>query len=264
MTKLAETVLNSFLKGFSLDAKGKLKVLDEAEAKKARAALRKLVLEKSRTYWDMLESAEGSLANLRDEISFEEMNADPSRMTTQPGAVRGGDAAVASAGADAAGMGVGDVLGEGEDFDLGRIFEMAPVMDAEGQDDVVDGDEDFENLSIGQDNAGMGGDDMSADEGDMDNLDRNLSMDNLGDEPMDNMDGDNMDNMGDSNLPMDNMASDDMGDEMSINPEGDDEDFDFDFMGDESNMDNLGGDEFSNMDNDKKLDDSMGAVAKGY
>lgn len=261
MTKLAESMLNSFLKGFTLDAQKKLKVLDEAEAKKAVDSLSKMILEKSRAVWDMLESAEGSLANLRDQISFEELNADPSRLVTDApmgdSVSATGDAAAAAAGAPAD---MNSLLGEAEDFDLGRIFENmgpmqnAPMMDAEGQDDVVDGDQDFQDMRIGADDAGMGGDDMSGDEGDLDNLDPDAVGDDMGD-----MGDEGFDPMATDDMGGDELASDDMGgDEVSLNPE--DSDFDFDLFGDEAPMgdDSMGG-EVPAEDEDEVKDESLGA-----
>jgi hypothetical protein len=261
MTKLAESMLNSFLKGFTLDAQKKLKVLDEGEAKKAVDSLSKMILEKSREYWDMLESAEGSLANLRDQISFEELNADPSSLVTDApmgDAVSAtGDAAAAAAGAPAD---MNSLLGEAEDFDLGSIFEMAPMhqapmMDAEGQDDVVDGDQDFQDMRIGADDAGMGGDAMSGDEGDLDNLDP----DAVGGDDMGDMGDEGFDPMATDDMGGDELASDDMGgDEVSLNPE--DSDFDFDLFGDEevAPEGDLGGDVPAEGEDEVK-DESLGA-----
>jgi len=267
MTKLAESMLNSFLKGFTLDGSKKLKVLDEGEAKKAVDALSKMILEKSRQYWDMLESAEGSLANLRDQISFEELNADPSRLVTDApmgDAVSAtGDAAAAAAGAPAD---MNSLLGEAEDFDLGSIFEMnmqptqmrgGQMMDAEGQEDVVDGDQDFQDMRIGADDAGMGGDTMSGDEGDLDNLDGDMvASDDMGD-----MGDEGFDPMATDDMGGDELASDGMGgDEVSLNPE--DSDFDFDLFSDEevSMGDDSMGDEVTVERGEEEVkDESLGA-----
>ena len=165
--KLMSDILDSIFEGYSYD--GELKVINEKAARKAAGSLHKLVLEKSRDLWDQLEAAEGSLADVAEEISFEELNTDPSSMDTSTGSAPA--AAPVEAPAADAGLGIEEptlesILGSESDIDFDSIFEMhGDVMDAEGDSSqMVDGDQDYEDLEMGMDDAAMGSPDMEGDQ----------------------------------------------------------------------------------------------------
>jgi len=147
--KLMSDILDSIFEGYSYD--GELKVINEKAARKAAGSLHKLVLEKSRDLWDQLEAAEGSLADVAEEISFEELNTDPSSMDTSTGAAP--EAAVAPEAAPVEEPTLESILGSEGDIDFDSIFEMhGDVMDAEGDaSQMVDGDQDYEDLEMGMD-----------------------------------------------------------------------------------------------------------------
>lgn len=211
-TNLMSVVLENYLEGYTLGQDGKLKVINEKAAKRAEDALAKLVLEKSRHWWNLLEAGQDSLRGVMDQVRFEELNADPSRLSA-PG-VRTGmvqapqaqpNSANAMAGQNPMGAGQpgamgmpmgGDPMGGAgaptlesllgsKDFDLKRIFEMdfgqpqsqsqqRPMMDAEGDMDVQDGDQDFSDMQSGHDDAGMGA------VGDMNDAGGNRDIDAIG------------------------------------------------------------------------------------
>lgn len=256
-SKLVSSILDNFFEGYTLDANGKLQVVNEGAAKKASEALSKLVLEQAREWWDQLESAETSLSDIADEITFQELNADPSSAPLDVKASASGEPAPAAAPADA---GIpGDVLPESaddlkslfgsDDFDFKSIFEGMDnfgdeevMMDAEGdmedEEDVVDGDEDFNDLKMGMDDAEMGADDdMVSDDGD-----DSLGGDDLGDD----FGGDDLGDDGEMDFGDDTETLD-----------GDDDglEFDFDFLSDEG--DDLGDPSDPSMDgmDDGDLDD---------
>ena len=79
---LMTEILDQIFEGHHPNKDGKLEVVNEKAAKKAEDLIHTLVLEKSRDLWDQLEAAEGSLQEIADEISFEEMHADPSSIDT--------------------------------------------------------------------------------------------------------------------------------------------------------------------------------------
>ncbi len=241
--KIIKDILDGIMEGYTLDD-GKLKVVNEAATKAADAALHRLVLEKSRDLWDQLEAAEDSLTDVAEEISFEELNADPSSVDMTM-SVGGNEPATPEV--DAAAMGaeptLENLLGS-DDFDLTSVFE---VMDAQepppaaghrdeptmmeepgDEDDVVDGDEDFSDLEVGMDDNDMGSSDMEGDEFD------NGNGDEFGDPEM-NGDGMDIDN------------GDEFGDGMDMEPEGgmdmdNGDEFDFDLdLGSEDDMDDLEG-----------------------
>ena len=145
--KLMSDILDSIFEGYSYD--GELKVINEKAARKAASSLHKLVLEKSRDLWDQLEAAEGSLADVAEEISFEELNTDPSSMDTSTGSSPAPAEAPAPADASLSmeEPTLESILGADSDIDFDSIFEMRPghMMDAEGDpSEMVDGDQDYE------------------------------------------------------------------------------------------------------------------------
>jgi hypothetical protein len=180
--KLMSDILDSIFEGYSYD--GELKVINEKAARKAAGSLHRLVLEKSRDLWDQLEAAEGSLADVAEEISFEELNTDPSSMDTSTGS-SAPEPVEAAPAADDAGLGMEaptleSILGTNSDIDFDSIFEMRPdhMMDAEGDpSEMVDGDQDYEDLEMGMDDNGMGSPDMEGDQ-----LDGGQQGDQFGDE----------------------------------------------------------------------------------
>lgn len=250
VNKLTESMIDSFLQGYGLDDKGNLKIISETHAKKAVKAVGKMVLETSRKHWAMLEAAEGSLANAMDEISFQELNADPSSLSIDNGSVASDPVDVGTGAADLgtpadAGMTLESLLGETDGFDFSNVFECNDdqmMTDSVGDEDsdAVDGDQDFQDMTIGQDDAGMGGDDLDGDMGDTDSLegdDFGGDMDSdLGDE--EDFGGDDLDMGGDDldgdmgsdeeDFGGDEMAGDDLGSDLAMGDE--DEDFDFDIL----------------------------------
>jgi hypothetical protein len=132
-SKKMTEIIDSIFEGYTLNAKGKLVIKNESASKKAVESLHTLVLEKSRDLWDQLEAAEGSLADVAEEIRFEEMNTDPSSMSgavTHAAAATDEDAAAVDAaptGLDQASalesaQSIGDLLGSA-DLNLDDIFE---------------------------------------------------------------------------------------------------------------------------------------------
>lgn len=176
--KLIKEILDGIFEGYKLDETGKLKVVSESAAKTADSALHRLVLEKSRDLWDQLEASEDSLSDVAEEISFEELNADPSSVDMTLHAGANTDTPELAPQEEPT---LESLLGS-EEFSLDGIFEVLDaheppmadggpkdeptMMDAVGdeEEDVVDGDEDFENLDGGFDDAGMGSSDMEGGE----------------------------------------------------------------------------------------------------
>lgn len=252
-------ILDSIFEGYSYD--GELKVINEKAARKAASSLHKLVLEKSRDLWDQLEAAEGSLADVAEEISFEELNTDPSSMDTSTGSSPAPAEAPAPADASLSmeEPTLESILGADSDIDFDSIFEMRPghMMDAEGDpSEMVDGDQDYEDLEMGMDDAAMGSPDMEGDQ-----LDGGQQGDQFGDQQMDDMGGQQGDQMGDQfgDQQMDDefgmggqqgdqfggQQGDQMGDQMGgqqmdgeidLDSEGG-FDFDLDLEGDDAEMD---------------------------
>jgi len=218
-------ILDSIFEGYSYD--GELKVVNENAARKAASSLHKLVLEKSRDLWDQLEAAEGSLADVAEEISFEELNTDPSSMDTSTGAAP--EAAPAAAEEPT----LESILGAEGELDLSSIFEMDGeyVMDAEGDhEEMVDGDQDYEDLEMGMDDAAMGSSDMEGDE-------LSLDGDQFGDQQMDDMgqQGDQLGDMGQQGDQFgDQFGDQQMDDEMELDMDSEGGfDFDLDLEGED-------------------------------
>ncbi len=257
-------ILDAIFEGYSLDDSGKLVVTNEAAAKNASEKLHDMVLEKARDLWDQLEAAEDSLSSVAEEIRFEELNTDPSGTS---GVVT--HAAVAPEDADAADAAPADLeaatalesaesisdLLSADDLDLNGIFENLDHLDnhqntgapagpdmpfdemsgdmrmMDSEDDVQDGDEDYDALQIGMGDEGDMGDDAAAMDGG----------DEFGAE--DDLEGD----MGDPDMNGDDEFGGDMNGGMDDEMNGDDMggfDFDLDLddpMGDEEDMDEMGG-----------------------
>ena len=180
--KLIKEILDGIFEGYALED-GKLKVVNESAAKSADSALHKLVLEKSRDLWDVLESSTESLADVAEEISFEELNLDPSSKDMHIAASVGSGAEEEVAAQQQMQEPTLESLLGAEDFDLDGIFEVMglhdgknipapmkpPIKEQPGdEEDVIDGDEDFADLEGGDDDAGMGGPDLGGDEEEMD------------------------------------------------------------------------------------------------
>ncbi len=245
--KLIKEILDGIFEGYSLED-GKLKVVNESAAKSADGALHKLVLEKSRDLWDQLEAAEGSLSDVAEEISFEELNADPSSvdMTLHAGANEPAPQVDAAAAGETEPT-LENLLGS-DDFDLSSVFEgLDHLDDADGmadntkgeptmmeepgadEEDVVDGDEDYENLEIGMDDNDMGSSDMEGDDlenGDMElepengEMDMELEPEN-GEGEMDLEPEGDVDAAFDFDLELG--AEEPEGDELELEPEGEEE-----------------------------------------
>lgn len=266
---LMTEILDSIFEGYTVDGKGKLKVVNEDAAKVASEKLHTLVLEKSRDLWDQLEAAEDSLSGVAEEISFEELNADPSSMSTT---VTHDPAPKSAAPQEEGGeqmesaQNISELLGS-DDFDLSDVFENMDHLDSvhnqrgdgrmpfdemggdmsyedEGSD-VEDGDEEYDDLMIGMDDNGMGSPDSSdgLDDGDYE-------------DGMDDMNGDSDMDMGDeSDLDMgDENGGDDMGFDFELDLEGDVDDLDG--VDDEDEMEGMGhGDKSYRMESEGDDDD---------
>jgi len=271
---LMTEILDSIFEGYTVDEKGKLRVVNEGAAKIASEKLHTLVLEKSRDLWDQLEAAEDSLSGVAEEISFEELNTDPSSMantvTHKPSDNR--DAPESEQQMESA-KNISDLLGSDE-FDLSDVFENMDHLDSvynkkgDGRNpynemggdmsyedegtDVEDGDEDYDDLMIGMDDNGMGSPDASDGMDDAD-YENNMDMD---------MDGDS-----DSEMDYENdMNDDDMGFDFDLDLEGDD---DLDSVEhEEDEMEGMGhGDKSYRMETENEYDDdykSKGYKSKGY
>ena len=266
--KLIKEILDGIFAGYALDEDNKLKVVDEAATKTADAALHKLVLEKSRDLWDQLEAAEGSLQDVAEEITFEELNADPSSvdmtLTTGGNEPETPDVDAAAMGAEPT---LENLLGS-DDFNFNSVFEVLdanepPMADGgpkdeptmmeqpgdEEEEDVVDGDEDFTNLEVGMDDNDMGSSDMEGDP-ELDDLNGDPELGG----PEDDLNGD---------PELDDLNGDP---EMDLEPEGGDElglgdEFDFDLgLGDED----PNGDIEGLAPEDEEVDTDEGYGAKPY
>ena len=231
--KLMSQIIENVFEGYEYSSKEGLTLVNEGAAKQASDKLHMLVLEKSRELWDMFESSDDSLSHLADEIDFEEGEADPSSIDD------GADIDV-SESAD-----ISSLLGA-NDFDMKSIFEMS-----EDEDEMVDGDEDFEDLQLGMDDSGMGA-------GDLESSDLDDTED--GDEELDGLEDDDMEGDLDLEMELDFDADEEMGmeDELGMGGglEGDlDADIDMDLeMGDDLDAD---ADLDLEMDDDMEGDDSF-------
>jgi len=203
-------VMIKMMDAVTLDDNNNLVVVNEAADAEVEELLSELVLETARNWYSQLESAEDSLAGLEDEISFSEMNADPSHLVSPKLNVA---------------PTVESILDEG-DFDLHSILEM----DDEDEFGPDDGDDDFEDMRRGDDEAGIGDDDLVGDEDDDD-------MGSIGGDYEDDQDMDD-DEFDFSFLDDDDQDMDDFGGEtdQDMDDFGDEEDQD---MGDED-MDDFG------------------------
>lgn len=158
-------VVSTLMEAVTLEANGTLKVVNQKAMDTADELLGSLIVEMARDWWAQLESTEESLAGMADEISFSELNADPSHVTATPIKTAAKPASV-SATMEAA-------LG-GPEFDLRGIFEMA---EDEFDGAPVDGDEGYDDLLRGDDDAGVG--DGAPVDGD-DELDSDDDLDAMG------------------------------------------------------------------------------------
>ena len=233
-----------------------IKVVNEEAVDKAMDALGGMCLEVARDIWEDLDSAEDSLSDVAEELRFEEMNTGPDSLSLAvPGDT---DAGVEdeTAVAPEAELSMEGMLGADE-FNLDDIFEgMSDHLDSvknqkgdghmpfdenlgdmpledEGED-VVDGDDDYQDLEMGMDDAGMGTSDAEDSEMGDDEFGGNGDNGDFGDNG--DVDMDMEPEMGDG-LGMDDM--DDMG--MEGGEEDDLFDFDLDLgMGDDDEMEGLG------------------------
>lgn len=205
VTKFGE-VVSKMMEAVTIgDNSKEITILDETAMSEAEELLNEIIVETARDWWAQLESAEDSLADMSDEISFSELNADPSHVGSPALDVGAGAADDAPASLES--------MLESEDFDLDSIFESdddeEPVEEAmhyEDEDEFgpEDGDEQFDDLMRGDDENGLGDDGM---DGDLD----------FGDDDMDAIGGE--DEFG---------GSDELGAEDDLGG-----DFDFDFLDDD-------------------------------
>ena len=224
-------VITKIMESATLDEKGELKVLDENTMKEADAALEDIIVEAGRKWWAQLEAVEDDLGDMEDEITFDEVSADPSSIDS-------GDIPVDD---DEEFDTVESILG-GDDFDLNSIFEDD---DDDISDSPVDGDEEFDDMRMGLDDNGIG------DDGDLDVTDNDDDLDVVGDDEEDDLDL----GLGDDESDLetdDDLGDDDLGDDLG----GDD--FDLSVLDDVDGLDgevgsddlgdDLGDDEFSDDD----------------
>ena len=241
-TGIFRDVVAKLMEGTTIDENNKLQVIDESIMAEADELLDGLLKETARDWWMQMESAEDSLASMQDEISFSEMNTDPSHVVSSP-------LALDTDSADAPTM--ESMLGESE-FNLDSIFN-------EGDDDFgpTDGDEQYDDMTTGNDELGLGDDTPT----DVDGSGYDDDMDSMGDDGMEDPMGDEFGNAEEFDFswlddPMDDEfgdnAGDSMGDDLS-DPMGDEGEFDDD-MGDpmEGFMES---DEDEDEDEDDKDDD---------
>jgi hypothetical protein len=127
-TKKFSTIIMKMMESNTLDDAGNMQVIDEAGDAEAQELLGQLVLETARDWWAQMESTEDSLAAMSDEISFSEMNADPSHVTSP-------DLDIDNSTVESMLM--------GEDFNLDSILEMD-----EDEFGPSDGDDDFDDMAL--------------------------------------------------------------------------------------------------------------------
>jgi len=194
------------MESVTLDNDGNMQIIDEAGDAEAKELLSQLVLETARGWWSQMESAENSLADMSDEISFSEMNADPSHVNTADLPLE--EPTVESLLMD-------------ENFNLDSILEMDDNFGPE------DGDENFDDMMRGDDDAGIGDDapmddELDVDDGEMDALgggdeelpdDGDFDFSFLDDDENDVDLGDYDNVSGDDVLPDDELPDDEFGDE---------------------------------------------------
>lgn len=191
-TVMFQEIAAKFMESVAMDDDANLVVIDEEANAAAGSSLDALFTEIATEKWMALESAEDSLADMADQISFSELNADPSSVVSPE---------------------IGDVstdeptiegMLESDSFDLRSIFALN-----EDGDEMVDGDDEYDELVTGNDENGIGSD----------------------------IEGSEFDN--------DDDALDDMGDMGDIDDGdviGDDTEFDFSFLddnGDDEESDDL-------------------------
>ena len=153
-TKKFSNIIMKMMESVTLDDDGNMQIIDEAGDAEAKELLSQLVLETARDWWSQMETAENSLADMSDEISFSEMNADPSHVNTADLPLE--EPTVESLLMD-------------ENFNLDSILEMDDNFGPE------DGDENFDDMMRGDDKAGIGDDapmddELDVDDGEMDAL----------------------------------------------------------------------------------------------
>lgn len=229
-------VISKMIEAVTLDDKGNLTVVNKTAMAEADELLNQLVVETARNWWAQLESAEDSLANMADEISFAELNTDPSHMATP--AIKSPKPMAAAPAMEAA-------LG-GPEFDLRGIFEMT---EDDGDMGPRDGDDGYDDLMRGDDEAGIG--DSAPTDGELD-LDGGDELDAMGDDGMGDDFGasdDGLDGGGDGEF--DFSFLDDQGDDF------DGDDLGSDFGGDQGDGD-LGGDDLGGEFGDDDQGDDLG------
>lgn len=208
-------VISKMMEAATLDDKGAMKILDEDAMNEADQMINTMIVEKARDWWAKLESAEDSLADMSDEISFADLNGDASHIGSPAMGIDTDD------GQAPASL---ESMLEGTDFDLDSIFEAADededdedidegmhYEDGEDEFGPEDGDDQFDDLMRGDDDDGLGDDGVDGD------LDMGDDMDAIGGE-------------GDFG------ADDGMGDDLGG-------DFDFAFLDDEGGEDEFGADD---------------------
>lgn len=237
MTKsnLFRDVISKMMESVTLDNDGQLKVLNEESMSEADDLLNQMVVETARDWWAQLESAEDSLADMADEISFNELNADPSHVGS-PALDLDKDEGPEG---DMQNVDTMESLLGKDDFDLNSIFEGF----REDEDDDIgmdDGDDDFSDLMRGDDDKGLGDSGPMGDDG-------------MEDDGMDAIGGNDDIDMGDDDIDMDD-------DDMDM---GDEDEFNFDFLDDDDGLDmdddglDMGDDDFSMGDDDMGDEDEF-------
>jgi hypothetical protein len=82
-TKITGAMLENFMKSYKFNSKGELEVVNETFYAKAKEQLSEMLKNTTREWWIQLESSEGSLAKMADEIDFEQKEGNPSKLSNK-------------------------------------------------------------------------------------------------------------------------------------------------------------------------------------
>jgi len=144
--KITGDMLENFMKSCKFNDKGQLVVANETLYKKAQNQLLEMLKNTTREWWIQLESSEGSLAKMADEIDFEQKEGNPTKLSNK---VTNKDSKETDDDKDEV----------SESFDFGSIFEDGDVHihnygKPSGEGEV---DEDSFALGSGQTGNDLGG-----------------------------------------------------------------------------------------------------------
>lgn len=138
---LFRDVIAKMTEAVTMDEDNNLQVIDKVAMAEADEHFNRLMVEQASEWWAQLESAEDALADMSDQISFSELNADPSHLSSPQLAI------------DEPTEPSIDGMMESAEFNLSSIFE-------ELNDDTgpIDGDDEYDKLITGNDDEGIGSD----------------------------------------------------------------------------------------------------------